>query len=44
MWILEGVGHFLMRERPDEFNVLLDEALATFGYATPGAPGVPEAR
>jgi pimeloyl-ACP methyl ester carboxylesterase len=29
--IMEGVGHFLMLERPEEFNVRLREALAGFG-------------
>ena len=38
VWILEGTGHFLMREQPAEFNALLDEALATFGYGAPQAP------
>lgn len=38
-WILPGTGHFLMREQPEAFNALLDEALATFGYGPPRAPG-----
>jgi len=41
VWILDGTGHFLMREQPAEFNALLDEALATFGYGAPQAPAAP---
>lgn len=35
-WIMEDTGHFPMREKPDEFNALLLEALTTFGFETRG--------
>jgi pimeloyl-ACP methyl ester carboxylesterase len=41
VWIMPDTGHFLMREKPDEFNALLAEALATFGFAMPGKPSPP---
>jgi pimeloyl-ACP methyl ester carboxylesterase len=32
MYLQEGVGHFLMRESPEEFNALLEKALAHFDW------------
>jgi len=34
--VLEGVDHFLMLERPDEFNALLGDFLARNGLLAPG--------